>query len=902
MFTQKYEKVKLLGEGAFGAAYLVRPRSKQGAVQVAKEIRVGHLTDKQRDGALAESEVLKMMQQPCNHPNIVAYIESMLEGPRLFIIMEYADGGDVAMKIKERKESSALFKEREVMFIFVQLASALLHIHARKVLHRDLKPLNIFLTKKGIVKLGDFGIARVLESSTAIAQTTIGSPYYLSPEMINSEPYGVKSDIWALGVVTYELTALKVPFHANCLPAVALKICGAEPDPLPDGFSDELAWIIFSFLNKEPQQRPRLDLVVRKPFVQKYVQVLLSHTLKSGTGGCENMLRNLQGGEAGSKDEPINHRVSERQSDRQPERQSDRQPETQSERQSERHCVKQPIRKSSGIERHDPRMQAPEWEGSRNQAMPIPSRVPTGQDEPTPQVRVSAVVRERGRVAQELVAQREKAAAHKARMAHEQFVQRRQQALQAEFMTNRQSAMENKRRVESQTRSMFALQCCDGEGYTASGMVERYTDDAAATRLPTYVSQDLPSEGERRIAEVKRRGQQERDAQMAQRQRELDQAMQEAQEQKRLARLRVLDRHSRENLVHDAADQDEQVVESQNAEFDCAATLPTAEALDLTQRVEPSTAVLNDASPTAAVNMSSNRPEEVAGNGNTCSPAQASSGGAEVDVGEWNNGLICVSMTDKVRPRPKLSSERTQPRRGKSFAESCDADMDAPPSEKNMQKAQGKVTPKKERKSPGLKPLEPVNDNVLVQAQQTPPGVQDKNVTSSRQQKVPPARASGAPARWLRAHAGLSQDGVMDTLPPAHAHQPQVEGKLSGGKVIDVAPLSAEHGKPEVLRSPANLLQPPTPKGNGEVSKLQDALANMLCSVEGRRSALSEQTIPEEIAVATLRMSRGFESTAEVPTECNTLRFMATNADSGLQEMQQTLILPQLDSPETMGA
>ena len=82
------------------------------------------------------------------------------------------------------------------------------HVHDRKILHRDLKSQNVFLTKKGLVKLGDFGIARVLSNTKSRAKTVVGTPYYLSPEIIESSPYNFKSDIWSLGVLLYEMCAL----------------------------------------------------------------------------------------------------------------------------------------------------------------------------------------------------------------------------------------------------------------------------------------------------------------------------------------------------------------------------------------------------------------------------------------------------------------------------------------------------------------------------------------------------------------------------------------------------------------------------------------------------------------------------------------------------------------------
>ena len=100
--------------------------------------------------------------------------------------MDYADGGDLTAKIKEAKEvgASNLLPEDTVLNWFTQICLAIKHCHDRKILHRDLKAQNVFLMKNGIVKLGDFGIAKVLNSTVEKAVTIVGTPYYLSPEII----------------------------------------------------------------------------------------------------------------------------------------------------------------------------------------------------------------------------------------------------------------------------------------------------------------------------------------------------------------------------------------------------------------------------------------------------------------------------------------------------------------------------------------------------------------------------------------------------------------------------------------------------------------------------------------------------------------------------------------------
>lgn len=113
------------------------------------------------------------------------------------------------------------FSEDLVLSWFTQICLALKHCHDRKILHRDLKSQNIFLTKKNIVKLGDFGIARVLSNTGSKAKTVVGTPYYLSPEIIESHPYSFKSDVWSLGVLLFEMCALQPPFNATSLHQLA---------------------------------------------------------------------------------------------------------------------------------------------------------------------------------------------------------------------------------------------------------------------------------------------------------------------------------------------------------------------------------------------------------------------------------------------------------------------------------------------------------------------------------------------------------------------------------------------------------------------------------------------------------------------------------------------------------
>ncbi len=169
--------------------------------------------------------------------------------------------GDLFTRISNQKEVH--FPEEQVLDWFVQLCLAVKHVHDRKILHRDLKTQNIFLTKVGIIKLGDFGIARVLKSTGELARTAIGTPYYLSPEICESQPYNNKSDIWSLGCILYEMTTLKHAFEAGNMKGLIMKILRGSYPPIPASYSRELRSLIDSVLRRTPKERPSINTILR---------------------------------------------------------------------------------------------------------------------------------------------------------------------------------------------------------------------------------------------------------------------------------------------------------------------------------------------------------------------------------------------------------------------------------------------------------------------------------------------------------------------------------------------------------------------------------------------------------------------------------------------------------------
>ncbi|XP_011795869.1 PREDICTED: serine/threonine-protein kinase Nek5 [Colobus angolensis palliatus] len=266
----KYDVIKAIGQGAFGKAYLAKGKSDSKHC-VIKEINFEKMPIQEKEASKKEVILLAKMK----HPNIVAFFNSFQENGRLFIVMEYCDGGDLMKRINRQR--GVLFSEDQILGWFVQISLGLKHIHDRKILHRDIKAQNIFLSKNGMIaKLGDFGIARVLNNSMELARTCIGTPYYLSPEICQNKPYNNKTDIWSLGCVLYELCTLKHPFEGNNLQQLVLKICQAHFAPISPRFSRELHSLISQLFQVSPRDRPSINSILKRPFLENLIPKYLT--------------------------------------------------------------------------------------------------------------------------------------------------------------------------------------------------------------------------------------------------------------------------------------------------------------------------------------------------------------------------------------------------------------------------------------------------------------------------------------------------------------------------------------------------------------------------------------------------------------------------------------------------
>ncbi|PRW58940.1 serine threonine- kinase Nek1 isoform X5 [Chlorella sorokiniana] len=212
-----YDVVGELGRGAFGSALKARRRA-NGCLVCLKALDWQSMGASERRMTRDEVRVLRSLA----HPNVIQYQDCFTDGGMQYIVMEYAEEGDLEKMLKAR--GGELLPEGQLMMKFVQLCLGLQHVHAKGIIHRDIKSSNLLVGRHGMLKLGDFGIAKIMAPGKSHAKTMVGTPYYFAPELVEDKPYSKKADVWAAGCVLYELATLQRPFRGSSVSAIAVKI------------------------------------------------------------------------------------------------------------------------------------------------------------------------------------------------------------------------------------------------------------------------------------------------------------------------------------------------------------------------------------------------------------------------------------------------------------------------------------------------------------------------------------------------------------------------------------------------------------------------------------------------------------------------------------------------------
>ena len=276
----KYRVGKAVGKGGYAVVYK-GARVSDGLPVAVKKVDIRGMPDKKRERCLREVQLLGNV----THGNVVRMLDSFLDDRYLVIVFEWADGGDLRRFVRARREAKKPLDEPEIWTVFAQIVDALAHLHRRDVgvAHRDVKPANV-LVVNGVVKLADLGLGKRVDEGDAPSgagedeasdevsadggmRSKVGTPYYVAPEIVRGDAYGLKSDVWSLGCLLYELAALRSPFEMTGPGAdvkhVFRRIGKHEFVPLTENgrHSHALVSLITVMLDADPRKRPTMETV-----------------------------------------------------------------------------------------------------------------------------------------------------------------------------------------------------------------------------------------------------------------------------------------------------------------------------------------------------------------------------------------------------------------------------------------------------------------------------------------------------------------------------------------------------------------------------------------------------------------------------------------------------------------
>ena len=294
-----FEILQVLGQGSFGFVAKVKSRLNH-KIYAMKQIDFTTLEDKKLiDLSINETKLLSNL----NNSLIIKYYKSIKEGQTLYIIMEFMDNGDLGGMLKANKTLEKPIREEKLFDIFIQAMKSLAYIHSKKIVHRDIKPENLFISVDGCVKLGDFGVsAAVVDKNeknknyqylnnyknqnnnnfknsvigdVICQQTIVGTPPFMSPEMLNESEYDLKTDVYSMGVTFFEICFWHLPRVPSISFTGDIKLVDVPIKNNVDVYSKELVDIINKMIEIDKNKRPSSEQILNlleSEFNKKYAK------------------------------------------------------------------------------------------------------------------------------------------------------------------------------------------------------------------------------------------------------------------------------------------------------------------------------------------------------------------------------------------------------------------------------------------------------------------------------------------------------------------------------------------------------------------------------------------------------------------------------------------------------
>jgi len=221
-----YKFIKLLGKGSYGSVYLAQRESDLGTDEYVA-IKKFYMNDKNSYKSFKnEVKILKRIKSDY----LIKILDYYKDSKYMYMVMEYAPMGDLEEYIRSMYQKKSTISNKFFDTVIYQIKEGLNILHQEKIIHRDIKTSNILIFNNNLVKITDFGVSKILENNNLLAYSSIGTPYYMSPEMINGNPYNFSIDFWALGCVIYKMLTNKYPFEANNIAGLICKIKAGKYD------------------------------------------------------------------------------------------------------------------------------------------------------------------------------------------------------------------------------------------------------------------------------------------------------------------------------------------------------------------------------------------------------------------------------------------------------------------------------------------------------------------------------------------------------------------------------------------------------------------------------------------------------------------------------------------------
>lgn len=275
-WTEKdFKFERKVGEGAFGAVYKAK-NNINGEIVAVKKLKVQENDRKNFEGIVQEMRILCSV----DHKNIVSYKGSFWDSDKrhIFIVMEFLGGGDLNDKLQATKKNRSSIPESKIWSYFIQLLKGLKVLHDLKIIHRDIKAANCFLTEDlNTIKLGDMNVSKVTRNN--FASTQVGTPLYLSPQIWMGKSYDSKTDIWSLGVLLYEMCTLNYPFMGLNMDQLKRAVTKGRYAPIPSYLNSDFSKLISMMLQMDPMRRPSVDELLNNPIIAGRINHFMDMTI-----------------------------------------------------------------------------------------------------------------------------------------------------------------------------------------------------------------------------------------------------------------------------------------------------------------------------------------------------------------------------------------------------------------------------------------------------------------------------------------------------------------------------------------------------------------------------------------------------------------------------------------------